>query len=694
MKRICFFLALVLFQTLPAFTANAQGSSGRLKGFVKSPFFNEQILNLTVNPEVRIQINAPADTAFDINKPAALIFFALPNGNTIEQTIGKKLKTGDDWHFDIQHIGAQTRFLRNHIKDYNIVTVYLQTEQKSWPSWRSKHPDNALLVKNIVDSVKSIFSGFNPFVILTGHSGGGGFTFSFLNAADSIPDYVERISFLDSDYNYDDTYGKKLAAWLSSSSKHFLSVIAYNDSIALYEGKPVVSPTGGTWYRSKMMQKYLSQYFGFSVKEDSSFIRYEALEGRIKIILKENPDRKILHTVQVELNGLIEGILSGTQYEEQGYKYYGERAYTDFVQPEVYVVKTLNLPSRPQNALTGSAFMQKVQLMTFAQRETEIYNEISRGNVPAFLRNLVTIRTSLKDSAGVSHTVSYDVLPDYLAIGSDSDFCRIPMGPVTAQKIADLCGMTMPTSKLVDDIYAHAEVKLAPVTYTPVGNANELVAKFTEHNAAIEGQRLAAGGQLGSLIGGTKKDVVVSNRIIEPNRPHHVVIYGWHKLDGSPIQPLTNIHIDTYVDYSHGIRLLNSELLLDGISYKIQNVLTDPLLYSILSKESAPMTQPGYFSTSDIPAPPRAPGSFGLLQNYPNPFNPSTMIRYEIPGSARVELKIIDALGREVAELVNAEMPAGRHEIRFNAQDLPGGIYFCRLQSGSYSRTRKLVLLK
>lgn len=672
---------------------NAQTGTGRLKGFIKSPFFNEQILNFTFSPEVRIQINAPDDSSFDLTKPTGLVFFALPNGNTIEQTIGKTLKTGDDWHFDIQHIGAQTRFLRRQMKDYNIVTIYLQTDQKSWPSWRSKHPDNALLVKNIADSVLSIFKNTNPFVILSGHSGGGGFTFSFMNAMDSIPDRVERISFLDSDYNYDDTYGKKLADWLKSSDKHFLSVIAYNDSIALYNGQPVVSPTGGTWYRTKMMKKYLSQFFSFTSAADSSFIKYTALNGRIKIILKENPLRQILHTVQVELNGFIQAIASGTPYEEQGYKYFGQRSYTDLVQPEVYVPKMLNLPQRPANALTGSAFMQKVQFMTFEQRETEIYNEISRGNVPDFLRNMVTIRTTLKDASGISHSVSYDVTPDYLAIGSNSDFCRIPMGPITAQKLANLSGTTMPTSKLVDDIYTHSEIKLAPVTYTPVGNANEMVAKFIEHSQAIESERISAGGSLGQLTGGTKKDVVVSNKITDPARPRHVVIYGWHKLDGSAIQPLTNIHIDTYVDYSHGIRLLNSDILIDGVSYKTDKVLTDPVLYSILSKESGVMAQPGYINLTSVPVNSPLSG-YGLFQNYPNPFNPATVIPYQIPERGEVKIQIIDALGREVETLVDTIMSAGKHEIRFNAGNLPGGIYFCHLKSGSYSETRKLVFLK
>jgi len=69
-------------------------------------------------------------------KPLLLIFFATPNGNTIEQTIGKQMQPGDDWHFNIQHIGAQTRFLRNILTNQTIVVAYLENSLKSWPAWR------------------------------------------------------------------------------------------------------------------------------------------------------------------------------------------------------------------------------------------------------------------------------------------------------------------------------------------------------------------------------------------------------------------------------------------------------------------------------------------------------------------------------------------------------------------------------
>jgi hypothetical protein len=93
------------------------------------------------------------------------------------------------------------------------------------------------------------------------------------------------------------------------------------------------------------------------------------------------------------------------------------------------------------------------------------------------------------------------------------------------------------------------------------------------------------------------------------------------------------------------------------------------------------------------------PIEFLLSQNYPNPFNPSTTIRYSIPTSSLVTLKVYDVLGNMVSTLVNEEKPKGRYEVNFsttgeNAYNLPSGIYFYRLQAGSYVETKKMILLK
>jgi len=88
------------------------------------------------------------------------------------------------------------------------------------------------------------------------------------------------------------------------------------------------------------------------------------------------------------------------------------------------------------------------------------------------------------------------------------------------------------------------------------------------------------------------------------------------------------------------------------------------------------------------------PSQFVLEQNYPNPFNPSTTIAFAVPLKARVTLKIFDVMGREVATVVSEEMPAGTYARHWNASNFSSGIYFYRLQTGSVSITKKLILLR
>jgi hypothetical protein len=85
---------------------------------------------------------------------------------------------------------------------------------------------------------------------------------------------------------------------------------------------------------------------------------------------------------------------------------------------------------------------------------------------------------------------------------------------------------------------------------------------------------------------------------------------------------------------------------------------------------------------------------YSISQNYPNPFNPSTTINYSIPKSSCVKLRVYDILGNLIAVLVNEEKSKGNYSIEFNASTLTSGVYFYTLQSGDFSKTKKLILLK
>ena len=297
----------------------------------RDPFLGERISRISSVPDVEIELNEPAPDSFASNKPVWLIAYALPNGNSIAQTAGRKPAPAEDWRFDIQHIAAQTRFLRFAVTNKTIVVAYLQAAAKSWPAWRVKHGDAQLPA--IIDAITARFSTNQIEISLASHSGGGSFVFGWLNAVKSIPTNVLRLAFLDSDYGYDSTrHAQLFADWLRTTPNHALCVLAYDDADTLLNGKPFVTPEGGTWGRTHAMLKDLSGFFDFHSQTNNRAIEsYAALDGRLQILLHENPERKILHTVQVERNGFIHAMLVGTPPESAGYEYFGDPAYSNWI---------------------------------------------------------------------------------------------------------------------------------------------------------------------------------------------------------------------------------------------------------------------------------------------------------------------------------------------------------------------------
>jgi len=296
-------------------------------GFAQPP---DPIYSFFAKDSVRVTIDKPSELSG--RKTTIITFFALPNGNTTEQKRGRKIKDGDDWHFDIQHIRAQTKFIRKELKDKHFVVIYLENNYKSWPAWKQRHADFKQLIPHLIDSLTALIKGKRKEIYLNGHSGGGSFIFGYLAAFDKIPSYVKRISFLDSDYGYDSSYYTKFRDWLSAVKGSALNVFAYNDSVALLNGKSFVSATGGTWYRSRLFLHHLQKDFSFEKERDDSLIVYRSVKGNIQFFFKTNPERKIFHTVQVELNGFIHSILCGTRYDSRRYKYYEGRAYAELIE--------------------------------------------------------------------------------------------------------------------------------------------------------------------------------------------------------------------------------------------------------------------------------------------------------------------------------------------------------------------------
>jgi spore coat protein A len=118
----------------------------------------------------------------------------------------------------------------------------------------------------------------------------------------------------------------------------------------------------------------------------------------------------------------------------------------------------------------------------------------------------------------------------------------------------------------------------------------------------------------------------------------------------------------------------------------------------ILSHEDHEMMRPYHVGAMPKLAPENEIASvkdFRLSQNYPNPFNPSTVINFSIPAeNTLVSLKIYNSIGQEVGTLINQIVPAGNHEVRFDATGLSSGVYFYTLTAGNFVDSKKMIVLK
>ncbi|MEO7367243.1 MAG: hypothetical protein ABIZ36_04755 [Gemmatimonadaceae bacterium] len=553
-----------------------------LPDFAPHGNFGERVRVLDLYPGVTATLVAPAH--LDMRKHVDLIIYALPNGNSTAQTIGRQIADGVDWHFDIQHIGAQTRALRARGLDQAVV-AYLQADTRSWPEWRRVRGydrANARIVE-IVDQLRSEIG--NPpdmTVSLTGHSGGGSFMFGFIEGQDALPGWLERIAFLDANYNFDYKHGEKLVKWLRQSSRNTLVVLAYDDRNIMLDGKKVVSDSGGTWRASSRMMNYLREPFEFKQDTVGPFVRFHA--PQVEFLLHPNPENKILHTEMIgEMNGYMHAmLLRRPDYDRASTVLKRARDYTKWVEPEILLpaASPPEIPTRTADAMTGSAFIASLAQLSREEREAAIRRELFAGNMPLFTRKFRTVQASVVGADSVKHTVAYEVMPDYLAIGSDEDFVRMPMIPYTAQDFCDAFGFVLPTRKMVNDIWTAATTHLDP---RPLTEARESPLTFMQHHRIIEDQ--LKGIERGTFVAGIKKDVVVTGKLSD--QPHRVAIYGWHYQTGAPIQPLYTGHVDWYVDYSHGIRPVRRAMLVDGRPMTFEQVLADPVLRDLLSDEGA-----------------------------------------------------------------------------------------------------------
>lgn len=188
----------------------------------------------------------------------------------------------------------------------------------------------------------------------------------------------------------------------------------------------------------------------------------------------------------------------------------------------------------------------------------------------------------------------------------------------------------------------------------------------------------------GAIDGQFKDSLRVWISTTDSNRTSFTNLIGYFKVDG----PIRSWH-----EYKFPLSQFAGSNIFFAVNYYIvnggpsgthsDNVWIDHFTVTSVGSSSVPERRPG-----EIPV------AMGLEQNYPNPFNPSTRIRFDLLAPEHATLKVFDMLGREVATLVDGQLTAGSYESTFNAERLSSGMYFYRLQAGTFSETKRMMLLK
>ncbi|MFO0868534.1 MAG: alpha/beta hydrolase [Pirellulales bacterium] len=573
----------------------AAAGAAELAGFRRVGPFDEQVSWRWLPNGTRLCVVAPASLV----RPArTLVIYATPNGNTIEETLGCTPAAGRSFRYDIQHVAAQWRRARELLADTDLLLAVVEAPQLSWPAFRSQRRGAA----------DEIYAGVNSLadelgcdqLVLAGHSGGGSFLLAYVSAAPTLPARLQRIIFLDANYAYsdDERHGTKLLEWLRGAAQRRLLVLAYDDREVTLNGRPIVGPQGGTYRATQRMVTSFRRELELPESAVGEFLHWTGWGGQIELYVHRNPDRRILHTALVgDMNGLLFGLTRGSHHPDTDRPLGGPRAYASWIQPDPWpdptrrtaqratevVPRQLDLPPRPAGAVGGAEFLQIIRELPRADREQRILQEILRGNVPDFLRRLVPVQVTASDRGGQPHTLVFQATPDYLAVGSDDDFFRLPLNPHTAQQITQATRTSLPTTVLVDDLFTASSLRATP---QPLVQERDAPATFYRHQQLIEeqlGQQQLGQRDRSTLVVGIKKDVVLTRRLRE--RPDRVAIYGWHQPNGRPIQPLYTGHVDWYVDYSHGVRLIAAEVQVDGRPIELAQLLTDPDLFPLVTDE-------------------------------------------------------------------------------------------------------------
>lgn len=293
-------------------------------------------------------------------------------------------------------------------------------------------------------------------------------------------------------------------------------------------------------------------------------------------------------------------------------------------------LRRMRFPPRPSTAVTGTAFFDDLDKKIdphkapspadWKKREDAMVAALTSGNMPDFLLQWIEVDVSrtLDGGPGKGRSVKgvIRVLPEYLAVGSDTDHVHVPLDQISAQRVSSVFGTVLPTARICQRIYEKAPTKLAgpPRDYwqtdpakrkAPANWAQDSTAAYREHSKAIRKKLETDSVTPGTLVAGHKKDVVLSRDL--RIKSYCVSFHGFYDKAGFPAEPCYEkfkTHADPacvkdtptlahdmhakghmFSDYSQGVRLVHPFMTVDGVTMSVASVLADPTLSYLISSE-------------------------------------------------------------------------------------------------------------
>lgn len=230
--------------------------------------------------------------------------------------------------------------------------------------------------------------------------------------------------------------------------------------------------------------------------------------------------------------------------------------------------------------MKATEILKEIYPLVGSEREKIIFQHLEQDHVPNFLLTNQPFKNSVTAILN-KNILEYFVFPEYLSLGEDDDYFLCPMNPETCRSFMAKHGLLLPTCKMVKQIYKASSLKVLPSPISPNSQRTNLF--------VIINQKIMLAKQSGEpevFIAGHKKDVVLSNVLAGKSYKDRVGLYGWFKKDGTVIQDLYCKHYRSYVDYSHGLRMVYDKALLNGVEVSLKgDILRHPELCLLLHDE-------------------------------------------------------------------------------------------------------------